>query len=110
MVPIESGPDPNIIGRIYEGTTEIVDPKKTMAYAKATNEINPYYYELDGNKLIIPVLFPVTMVVAPVKEMITDDTLNLDFSRMVHGEQEVLYFRPLRPWDKIKTTLEIESI
>jgi hypothetical protein len=108
--PIESGLDPNIIGRIYKGTTEIVDPKTTMAYAKATNETNPYYYESDENKLKIPVLFPVTMVVAPLKEMVTDDTLNLDISRMVHGEQEVLYFRPLRPWDKIKTNVELESI
>jgi acyl dehydratase len=110
MAPIESVLDPSIIGRIYEGPTEIVDPKKTMAYAKATNETNPRYYELDENSLAIPVLFPVTMVAAPLKEMMTDDTLNLDFSRMVHGEQEVLYFRPLRPWDKIKTTLELESI
>ncbi|MFX0051626.1 MAG: MaoC/PaaZ C-terminal domain-containing protein [Candidatus Hodarchaeota archaeon] len=110
MEPIESDLDPNIIGRIYTGTTKIVDPEKTMAYAKATNEINPYYYELDETKLTIPVLFPVTMVVAPLKEMIADDTLNLDFSRMVHGEQEILYYRPLRPWDKIKTTLEIDSI
>ncbi|MFX0090274.1 MAG: MaoC/PaaZ C-terminal domain-containing protein [Candidatus Hodarchaeota archaeon] len=110
MEPIESGLDPNIIGRIYKGTTEIVDPEKTMAYAKATNETNPRYYELDENKLSIPVLFPVTMAVVPLKEMVTDSTLNLDISRMVHGEQEIRYFRPLRPWDKIKSKLELESI
>jgi acyl dehydratase len=108
--PIESGLDPNIIGRIYTGTTETVDPEKTMAYAKATNETNPRYYELDETKLAIPVLFPVTMTIAPLKEMVKDDTLNLDITRMIHGEQEVLYFRPLRPWDKIKTKLELESI
>ncbi len=110
MEPIESGVDPDIIGRIYKGTTEIVVPEKTKAYAKATNETNPRYYELDEDKLIIPVLFPVTMVVVPLKEMVTDNTLNLDISRMVHGEQEILYFRPLKLWDKIKTKLELESI
>jgi acyl dehydratase len=108
--PIESGLDPNIIGRIYTGTTEIVDPEKTMAYAKATNETNPRYYELDETKLAIPVLFPVTMTIAPLKEMVKDDTLNLEITRMIHGEQEVLYFRSLKPWDKIKTKLELESI
>ncbi|MFW9902778.1 MAG: MaoC/PaaZ C-terminal domain-containing protein [Candidatus Thorarchaeota archaeon] len=107
---MENSLDPNIIGRIYTGTTEIIDPEKTMAYARATNETNPLYYELDENKLAIPVLFPVTMAIAPLKEMVTDDTLNLDITRMIHGEQEVLYFRPLRPWDKIKTKLELESI
>ena len=107
---MESGLDPNIIGRIYTGTTKIVVPEKTMAYAKATNETNPLYYELDENKLAIPVLFPVTMVIAPLKEMVRDDTLNFDVTQMIHGEQELLYFRPLRPWDKIKTKLELESI
>ncbi|MFX1508185.1 MAG: MaoC/PaaZ C-terminal domain-containing protein [Promethearchaeota archaeon] len=107
---MESGLDPSIIGRIYTGTTEIVDPEKTIAYAKATNETNPLYYELDENKLLIPVLFPVTMAIAPLKEMVTDDTLNFDVTQMIHGEQEILYFRPLRPWDEIKTKLELESI
>ncbi len=108
--PIESGLDPNIVGRVYKGKTEIVNPEKTMAYAKATNETSPRYYESDENKLTIPALFPVTMVVTPMKKMVTDDTLNLDISRMVHGEQEILYYRPLRPWDKIKTMIELESI
>jgi len=108
--PKESVLDPNIIGRIYKGATEIVDPEKTMAYAKATNETNPRYYELDENKLVIPVLFPVTMVFGPFMEMVMDDANNLDISRMVFGEQEILYFRPLRPWDKINTKLELESI
>ncbi|MHA2175780.1 MAG: MaoC/PaaZ C-terminal domain-containing protein [Candidatus Hodarchaeales archaeon] len=110
MKPKESGLDPNIVGRIYKGTSEIVDPEKTMAYAKATNEINPWYYELDENKLVIPVLFPVTMVVGPFRDMVTDNTTNLDISRMVHGEQEILYFRPLRLWDNIQTKLELESM
>ena len=110
MKPKESILDPNIIGRIFKGTTEIVDPEKTMAYAKATNEINPRYYESDENKLAIPVLFPVTMVVSLFREMLTDNTMNLDISRMVHGEQEILYFRPLKLWDKIKTKLELESV
>lgn len=108
--PTESGLDSNIVGMIYEGTTETVDPEKTMAYAKATNETNPRYYETDENKLAIPALFPVTMLVTPMTEIVTDDTLNLDIFRMVHGEQEVLYHRPLRPWDKIKTKVELDSI
>ena len=87
MEPIESGLDPNIIGRIYKGTTEIIDPEKMRAYAKATNETNPLYYELDETKLAIPVLFPVTMAIVLLKEMVADKTLNLNFSQMIHGEE-----------------------
>lgn len=105
-----TGLDPKIVGRIYEGTTEAVIPEKTMAYAKATNETNPYYYETDEEKLRIPPLFPVTMTIASMKAFVTDESLNLNIFRMVHGEQEILYHRPLRVRDKIKTTVVLESI
>jgi acyl dehydratase len=107
---MESGLDPKIVGRTYEGSMETVDPERTMAYAKATNEVNPRYYESDENRLAIPPLFPVTMLVDPMKQIVMDDTLNLDIFRMVHGEQEIFYHRPLRPWDKIKTKVELDSI
>ncbi len=108
--PLESGLDPNIVGKIYEGSIETVDPEKSIAYAKATNETNPRYYESDENKLTIPPLFPVTMLVDPMKQIVADDTLNLDIFRMVHGEHEILYHRPLRLWDKIKIKVELDSI
>lgn len=106
----ESGLDPNIVGKIYEGKIVTVDPGKTIAYAKATNEINPQYYESDENKLRIPPLFPVTMLIDPMMQIVTDETLNLDILRMVHGEQEILYLRPLRPREKIKTKIKLDSV
>ncbi len=106
----ESGLDPNIVDKIYEGITETVNPERTRAYAKATNEINPRYYESDETKLAIPPLFPVTMFIDPMIQIVTDDTLNLDILRMVHGEQEILYHRSLRPREKIKTKVELDSI
>jgi len=106
----ESGLDPNIVGKIYEGKIVTVDPEKIKAYAKATNEINPQYYQSDENKLKIPPVFPVTMLIDPMIQIVTDDTLNLDILRMVHGEQEILYHRPLRPREKIKTKIKLDSI
>ncbi|MFX1284047.1 MAG: MaoC/PaaZ C-terminal domain-containing protein [Promethearchaeota archaeon] len=107
---LESGLNPNIVGKKYEGGIETVDPERTMAYAKATNEKNPRYYESEEDKLAIPPLFPVTMLVDPMKQIVADETLNLDIFRMVHGEHEILYHRPLRLWDKIKIKVELESI
>ncbi|MHA2244188.1 MAG: MaoC/PaaZ C-terminal domain-containing protein [Candidatus Hodarchaeales archaeon] len=110
MKPTESGLDPNIVGKIYEGSTEIIDPDKVKAYAKATNETNPRYFSSDASKFAIPPLFPVTMLVDPMKKVVEDDSLNFDVVHMIHGEQEILYHRPLRPKDKIKTMVELESI
>lgn len=106
----ESGLDSNIVGKIYKGSTEIIDPDKVKAYAKATNETNLRYFASDASKLAIPPIFPVTMLVDPMKKVVEDDSLNLDIFRMVHGEQEIMYHRPLRLKDKIKTMVELESI
>jgi acyl dehydratase len=50
------------------------------------------------------------MLVDPMKKVVEDDSLNFDVVHMIHGEQEILYHRPLRPKDKIKTMVELESI
>ncbi|UCE15021.1 MAG: MaoC family dehydratase N-terminal domain-containing protein, partial [Candidatus Heimdallarchaeota archaeon] len=100
--PSDSGLDPNIVGRTYEGKVEIIDPEKVIAYANATNETNSCYFESHEEKLKIPPIFPVTLAIDPMMKIVADDSLNLDFLRMVHGEQEILYHRPLRPRDNIK--------
>jgi len=107
----ETGLDPAILGRIYKGGIEEFGPDKIIAYARATNESNPRYFDDDSDKLIVPPVFPVVTLIAPMKDQIlADDTLNLDIMRMVHGEHEILYHRPLRPHDRIETTVELESI
>ncbi|MFX0014385.1 MAG: MaoC/PaaZ C-terminal domain-containing protein [Promethearchaeota archaeon] len=105
-----SGLDPNIVGRVYEGSIEIVDPDKVIAYAKATNETNSRYFESDIEKLLIPPIFPVTMLIEPMKRIVLDDSLNLDIFRMVHGEHEILYYRPLKIHDQVNTSIKLESI
>lgn len=102
--------DPNIVGKRYKGQTEIVDPDKIKEYARATNETNSIYYESDENRLAVPPLFPIIMLTQPMIDVVTDDTLNLDISHMVHGEQEILYYRPLKPRDQINIELTLDSI
>ncbi|MFX1252263.1 MAG: SDR family NAD(P)-dependent oxidoreductase [Promethearchaeota archaeon] len=110
LTPADSGLDPSIIGKVYTGAEEVIKPKRILAYAEATNESNPRYFEKDQNKRAVPPLFPVTMLMAPMNKIITDDTLNLDISRMVHAEHEILYYRPLRPNDRVNTTVLLDSI
>lgn len=106
----ESVLDPAIVGRTYVGTEEIILPEKVKEYAKATNETNLLYYEEDEKKLLIPPIFPVTLLIEPFIKIMTDDSLNLDFLRMVHGEHEIIYFNHLKPLDTVKTTVKLESI
>jgi acyl dehydratase len=102
--------DPAIIGRSYSGKVEIVDPKRTLEFARATNETNPNYFDPEESRRLIPPLFPVTMMFAVNNKLLQDSTLNLDISRMVHGKHTISYTRPLRPWDEILTSITLESI
>jgi acyl dehydratase len=105
-----SGLNPAIVGRVYTGSKETIDPDKIMAYAEATNESNPKYFDQDENNRAVPPLFPVTLLVDLGIKIVSDDTLNLDISRMVHGEQEILYHRPLQVWENVTTSAKLESI
>jgi len=105
-----SGLDSTIVGRVYSGSEETIDPDKTLAYAEATNETNPRYFDQNQNKRAVPPLFPVAMLVDLGIKIVSDDTLNLDISRMVHGEHELLYHRPLQLWEKVTSSAKLESI
>ncbi|MHA2297445.1 MAG: SDR family NAD(P)-dependent oxidoreductase [Candidatus Hodarchaeales archaeon] len=106
----ETGLDPRILGKIYTGKSELITPEKIIAYAKATNETNPRYYEEEEDNLLVPPIFPVTTLIDPMQQIVTDDTLNLDIMRMVHGEQEILYHRLLKPGNIVESKVELESI
>ncbi|MFQ5980437.1 MAG: MaoC/PaaZ C-terminal domain-containing protein [Candidatus Heimdallarchaeota archaeon] len=109
---MESEPrlDPAIIGKTYSGSTIVIDPERTAIYAQATNESNPRYYEVDKDKRAVPVLFPATLVVEFANRLLSDDTLNINAAKMVHGEHEILYYRPLKLWDEVTTSVTLESI
>ncbi|MFW9993601.1 MAG: SDR family NAD(P)-dependent oxidoreductase [Candidatus Odinarchaeota archaeon] len=103
--------DPSMVGMVYTAEAETIEPEKIIAYARATNETNPRYFEDDETKLMVPPIFPVTTLIGPMKEQIlVDDTLNLDVINMIHGEHEILYHRVLRPRELIQTTVKLESI
>ncbi|MFX0173117.1 MAG: MaoC/PaaZ C-terminal domain-containing protein [Candidatus Hodarchaeota archaeon] len=105
-----SGLNPAIVGRVYTGSKKTIDPDKILAYAQATNETNPKYFDQDKNKRVVPPLFPVTLFVDLGIKIVSDNTLNLDISRMVHGEHEILYHRPLQVWENVITSAELKSI
>jgi len=110
-VETDTGLDPAIVGRFYTGEAEFVKPERVRAYAKATNETNPRYYVENESELAVPPIYPVTTLIAPMRDKIlVDDTLNLDIMRMVHAEHEIVYYRSLKPWDLVYTTVELESI
>jgi len=50
------------------------------------------------------------MLADPFREMVMDKTLNLDITRIIHGEYEIIFERTLRPSDKVKISVKLESL
>lgn len=83
-----------------------------MQYARATNETNPRYYNIDSpENLISPLLYPVVFIPGILSLLVDDaEDMNLDILRVVHAEQEVWWSGRIRPGDQIISTASIVGI
>lgn len=99
------------LGRWFYGTAVHVKPAEIKKYAKATNEANDAYYKDKVPELLVPPIFPVTLDGSMLGDIMTNEPdLNLDYSRLVHGEQEIIYYQPLKPWDLVYPVAQITDI
>ncbi|MCA9519813.1 MAG: SDR family NAD(P)-dependent oxidoreductase, partial [Myxococcales bacterium] len=89
----------------------LIQAEHTVAYAKATNDLNPQYVESGrGGGIIAPVLFPVRLLHPAMARVVADPELNVDYPMVLHGEQDMRFHQPLRPLDLIRTETEITRI
>jgi acyl dehydratase len=95
----------------YSNKPEFVRPDAAKLYAKATNDENPRYVKdgIDGG-LVAPPIFPVRLFKDVLFKLVTDPGLRADLLRLVHGEQDMVFHRPLRPWDLVATRAEVTGI
>jgi NAD(P)-dependent dehydrogenase (short-subunit alcohol dehydrogenase family)/acyl dehydratase/putative sterol carrier protein len=84
------------IGKRYEGGFWQVTRDEFQAYARATDDPNPAYFGADA---VAPPMVAVRAFHALLIKMSTDPDLNLDLLRLVHGEQDMRFFRVLRHGD-----------
>ena len=111
VTPVSEGINRAYLGRWFYGTSVHVKPEAIKKYAKATNEANDAYYKDKVNELLVPPIFPVTLDGTMLENIMTQEAdLNLDFSRLVHGEQEIIYHKPLKPWDLVYPVAQITNI
>jgi NAD(P)-dependent dehydrogenase (short-subunit alcohol dehydrogenase family)/acyl dehydratase/putative sterol carrier protein len=100
-----------MIGAKYKGAARFVKAEEMVAYAEATDDQNPQYVDLerDGG-IIAPPLFTQKLFHRVMEEAITDEALGVDLLRLVHGEQDMRFHRPLVPWELAAARAEIASI
>ena len=96
-----------LIGKEYEATTFTVERERVVQFADAIGDDDQRYRSDDP---IAPPTFPTVVQIASGSQVVLDPDLGLDYTRVVHGEQEYASERPLRAGDRLTAKPRIADI
>jgi acyl dehydratase len=97
----------DLIGREYQETSFNVTRDRIVQFADAIGDDDPRYR---GDEPIAPPTFPTVVQIASGGQVVLDPELGLDYTRVVHGEQEYAAERPLRAGDRLSAKPRIADI
>ena len=104
--------NPAIEGKRYPRTsTYLVGREKLREFARAT--FLPEQFEnpaTEESELVAPPTFAVVIQEQSLKQVLSDPAAQLDFSRVVHGDQRFVYERPIVSGDELSSELTVASI
>lgn len=103
------GLNAGIVGKEYDTSTYEVTADAIEKYARATNDTNERY--LAGtDDVVAPPVFPVVPAFGAFMNAAMDPELEADLLRLVHGAEEHVIHRPLKPGDVITVSPLLESV
>lgn len=101
----------DLIGKEYPPTTTDATLDAMQNYARAYNENNPAF--LDSKRaggVVAPPMYAIVMIWSSIMGVVGDTDLKVDVVRLLHGEQDMEFFAPIRPGDKITSVAKVASI
>jgi acyl dehydratase len=109
--------NPEIQGRVFPATAPyLVGREKVREFARAVFSTNPINHDVFAAQaagyadLVAPTTFPVVVQEATLAQLLADPDANIDFSRVVHGEQRFTYSRPIVAGDELTAQLTVSSV
>lgn len=93
--------DPALEGKVYPTLSFDVREDHVRRFAAAIG---------DDGTFVPPTFATVPEIAAGLARVVGDPELGLDFARVVHGEEEYRWVRPLRAGETLAVTASIESI
>lgn len=105
------GMNKEIIGKAYNPMKVGIAAEATKKYALAYDDNNPWF--LDDNRpggIIAPPMFGVVYFGVGVAAGVMDQELKMNYATMVHGDQRIRWFTPVRPGDEITTVTRLHDI
>ena len=103
-------------GKEYNEVELTVERERVLQFASAIGDDTPAYLDDEAGRAagfdgqIAPPTFATVFQVMTSGQAVLDPELGLDYSRVVHGEQEYEYRRPLRVGDKLRAVPRIADI
>ncbi|RAL23834.1 hypothetical protein DL240_06690 [Lujinxingia litoralis] len=109
--PHAQGPREAAVGKTFEMPARRLTAPEMIAYAEAVHERQPRYLseEVEGGLVAAP-LFAVQPLFSGLEAVLADEELAVDLLRLVHGEQEMIFYDVLRPGDLVVPRAEIASV
>jgi acyl dehydratase len=109
--------NPDYVGRDYgPGQPYEVSRVKIAEFADAIGDVSPLCRDREAAvqagypDVIAPPTFAIIISMASTKVIQADPGLGLDYSMVVHGEQQFTHARPLHAGDVVVATSTIDSI
>src|ERR1700730_4380563 len=100
-----------LVGKEYAPTTTEATLDAMQNYARAYNDDNPAFFDSKrANSIVAPPMYAVVVTWPSVMGVAGAPDLKVGVVRLLHGEQDMEFFRPIRPGDKITATAKVESI
>jgi len=99
------------LGRVLHYPASFAAPEETEAYARATGDLNPRCLSHKG---VLPELAPPLFVVKPANTVmantLNDPDLGVDMLNLLHAEQDMRFFTPVRPGDLLTPEVTVSTI
>jgi acyl dehydratase len=109
--------DRDLVGRSYPPSAVYeVGRGKIAEFATAIGEDDPVYRDPEAARaagypdVIAPPTFAIALTLEAANVVLSDPQVELDYSRVVHGEQRFTHHRPIRAGDRLVATTTIEAV
>jgi acyl dehydratase len=109
--------DRALVGRSYPPSAVYeVGRAKLAEFATAIGSDDPVHRDPKSARaagypdVIAPPTFAIVLTLEAANVVLTDPEVELDYSRVVHGEQRFTHHRPIRAGDRLVATTTIDAV
>jgi acyl dehydratase len=109
--------DPSFVGRSYPAAGIYqVGREKIREFAEAIGDDDAVYRDPGAARacgyadVIAPPTFAIILSLRAQQALVCDPDLDLDYSRVVHGDQSFTHHRPIRAGDELAATLHVDGV